>query len=72
MNPLTRILYIYIYIYIIFKQKIVLNPLNTNLHTFTVSMNQLKLRKNKEVQQKILVFNLKNKKPINKILKNHK
>ena len=70
---------IYIYIYIIFKKKIVLNPLQykfAHLHhepgPILFFKAQLKLQKKKKnVQKKILVFNLRNKKPINQILKNH-
>ena len=83
MNPLTQnFIYIYIYIYIIFQQKIILNPLQykfapphhqPDLVTPLFFKAQLILqKKKKEVQKKILVFNLRNKKPINQNLKNHK
>ena len=75
---MVAVRYIYIYIYIIFKKKIVLNPLQykfAHLHyepgPILFFKAQLKLKKKKNVQKKILVFNLRNKKPINQILKNH-
>ena len=74
---MVAVRYIYIYIYNILKKNC-FEPPNTNSHTFTMNLAvfyflkpNLNSRKKKNVQKKILVFNLRNKKPINQILKNH-